>query len=70
MNTCQMDYITILHVICLDTSFKLYSDMHCYSKDVFSEDRATASVITADISNFLHPVIYYYKEYGNSELYY
>ena len=38
-------------------------------KDVFSERRATADVTTADLSNFLHPVYYYYEEYGSSKSY-
>lgn len=31
-----------------------------HSKDVLKEDRATGDPIEADISNFLHPVLYYY----------
>ena len=33
-----------------------------YSKDVLSEDRAIGDAASADKSNFLHPVLYYYKE--------
>ena len=36
---------------------------------MFSEGRATADVITADLSNFLHPVYYYYEEYGSGKSY-
>ncbi|CAF0906344.1 unnamed protein product [Didymodactylos carnosus] len=32
-------------------------------RDVFAFDRATASVNSADRSNFLHPVFYYYKSF-------
>ena len=32
------------------------------SNDVLSEDRVTGDPIEADKSNFLHPVIYYYRQ--------
>ena len=35
---------------------------------MFSEDRATADIRTADKSNFLHPVLYYYKDYVQSNI--
>ena len=33
-----------------------------HSNDVLSEDRVHGDPIEADMSNFLHPVIYYYKQ--------
>ena len=33
----------------------------CLGRDVFAFDRVSASVTTADRSNFLHPVFYYYN---------
>ena len=33
-----------------------------YSKDVLSEDRVAGDPIRADKSNFLHPVVYYYRQ--------
>lgn len=34
---------------------------YCLGRDVFAFDRVSASVTTADRSNFLHPVLYYYN---------
>ena len=39
-----------------------------YSKDVLSEDRAIGDASSADKSNFLHPVLYYYSEPINGKL--
>ena len=39
-----------------------------YSKDVLSEDRAIGDASSADKSNFLHPVLYYYGEPINGRL--
>ena len=36
------------------------------SKDVLREDRAIGDAFRGDQSNFLHPVIYYYKEFPSS----
>ena len=35
----------------------------CYiSEDVLRSDRANGNPVEADTSNFLHPVLYYYRE--------
>ena len=36
-----------------------------YSKDVLHEDRVHSDVSEADLSNFLHPVLYYYSQLPN-----
>ena len=39
------------------------------SHDVLRENRVMGDVDRADLSNFLHPVIYYYKEVPKGKLY-
>ena len=49
----RRDYLDKEHV-------DLYYSL-CYSKDVLRMDRFTANPLLADQSNFLHPVVYFWK---------
>jgi len=60
-STCSTELTTQDQGKCMCVVNLSFKSSH-YSKDVLSEDRAIGDASSADKSNFLHPVLYYYKE--------
>ena len=61
MQRTGIDGVTEVIVMVMQYGVKFLSP----GKDVFSEERATGFANRAYQSNFLHPVLYYYKQLPN-----